>query len=284
MISYHSKSMDLMGTPIRRVLPTAKKRMVGPFLFLDHMGPVTYKPGSSTDVGPHPHIGLATLTYLFKGKVRHQDSLGSDQVIIPGDVNWMVAGSGVSHSERGVAGVTDFHGLQFWVALPDSEEDCDPLFINFKKDQIPKLQDPEKSVEVILGKFQNLTSPVPFSRKVTLLNVNLNASKKFHFQSEDQEVAIYMISGNGQLNGESVTQHQVVIFESSREIQLTASEDCHFIVMGGSQYPQQKQIFWNFVSSSKEKIKKAQTNWNSGNFPMVPGETGKIESPVYRYP
>ncbi len=280
MISYHSKPMDLMGTPIRRVLPTAKKRMVGPFLFLDHMGPVTYDESKTTDVGPHPHIGLATLTYLFNGKVRHQDSLGSDQVIVPGDVNWMVAGSGVSHSERGVDGVTDFHGLQFWVALPDEEEDCDPQFLNFKSDQIPKIQNP--SVEVILGQYQNLTSPVSFSRKATLLNVNLKSAKQFQFQSEDQEIAIYMVSGSGQLNSEPITQHQVVIFEASREIQLTALEDCHFVVLGGAAYPQQKQIFWNFVSSSKEKIKRAQENWNAGNFPMVPGETGKIESPVYR--
>jgi redox-sensitive bicupin YhaK (pirin superfamily) len=155
MIKYAASEKSLMGTPIRRVLPTAKKRMVGHFIFLDHMGPVRYKVGADTSVGAHPHIGLATLTYLFEGRIHHRDSLGSSQVITPGEVNWMIAGRGISHSERGVKGDElkehPMHGLQFWVALPDSEEDCEPQFFNFKEVQIPKTEKTGFTVKEIVG-------------------------------------------------------------------------------------------------------------------------------------
>lgn len=275
---------DLAGLPVRRVLPYIKKRMVGPFIFLDHMGPFEFPLGNKMEVKAHPHIGLSTLTYLFEGRIQHRDSLGTEQIIYPGEVNWMTAGSGVSHSERGVAGdelkKVRVHGLQFWVALPDAVEDMPPQFQNCKKNEIPQVQTGSLTIDVIAGSFQGQKSPVKIYCQTLLLNLKASKSGQLKLQEGAQEICIYSIAGSIEVNGQSYEPLHAIIFPENSEITIQYHADAHFVVIGGEAFAQPKAIFWNFVSSSKEKIEQAKINWNKGNFPMVPGETERLMSPI----
>ena len=288
LFDYIAQTKDLMGTPIRRVLPVAKKRMMGHFIFLDHMGPVRFPIGKNTSVGAHPHIGLATLTYLFEGQIHHRDSLGSSQIITPGDVNWMIAGHGISHSERGVKGdefkEKNLHGLQFWMALPDSDEDCAPQFYNFKKEAIPYKSENGFLITEIVGS----NSPVPAPKESTLLVLKTNQpNARWNSTQSNQELAVYIVKGSAVVNEKTFSSYQAGLFSVGDSIEIKANENCEIIVFGGRPYVGQsgqteKSIFWNFVSSSKEKIRTAVINWNKGDFPMVPGETERILSPEFK--
>lgn len=275
---------DLAGLPVRRVLPHMKKRMVGPFIFLDHMGPFEFPVGHKMKVQAHPHIGLSTLTYLFEGRIRHRDSLGTDQIIYPGEVNWMTAGFGVSHSERGVEGDETkphkLHGLQFWVALPDHLEDMPPQFQNCKKEQIPQIQTDALTISIVAGDFQGKKSPVQTFCTTTLLNMNSHQKGQFVWRELGQEICVHVIHGSVVINGQSYDADHAVIFPENSEIEIQYESNAHFVLIGGEAFPQPKAIFWNFVSSSKEKIEKAKLNWNKGDFPMVPGEKDRLLSPV----
>lgn len=284
LLQIEPKVKDLGGFPVRRVLPHMEKRMVGPFIFLDHMGPFEFPSGQNMEVRPHPHIGLSTLTYLFEGRIRHRDSLGNDQIIEPGDVNWMTSGSGISHSERGVDGdekaPRSLHGLQFWVALPDDLEDIAPSFQHCKKEVIPQIQTDSLNIEIIAGSYLNKTSPVHIFCKTTLLNMRSFQKGEWIWREPGQEICVHVIKGELLINGKSYGPDHAVIFSENSEITVSYQSDTHFVIIGGEAFPNVKMIFWNFVSSSKEKIENAKLNWNKGDFPMVPGEKERLLSPL----
>jgi len=284
LLEIEAKFKDLGGFPVQRVLPHAKKRMVGPFIFLDHMCPFEFPAGHTMEVNAHPHIGLSTLTYLFEGRIRHRDSLGSDQIIYPGEVNWMTAGIGISHSERGVDGDElkphPLHGLQFWVALPDHLEDMATQFQNYKKEQIPKFKTDSHTIDLIVGSFNGQTSPVQTYCKTTLLNVKSHTSGEWTWREPGQEICVHIIQGSVQINDKAYSADHAVIFAPDSEITVTYEAHAHFVIIGGAAFAQPKTIFWNFVSSSKEKIEQAKLSWNKGDFPMVPGEKNRLMSPL----
>lgn len=278
-----SRSKDLMGMPVSRVLPWSKKRMVGPFIFLDHMGPVHFDSEHKMLVNPHPHIGLSTLTYLFKGHIHHRDSLGSSQVIIPGEVNWMTAGRGIAHSEKTpqdeLGKETDVHGLQFWVALPDHLEDMEPSFFNFKNTQIPKLYKEGAEIDVVVGQFHGENSPVKTFSSVVFVNIRATEDYTFDYESKSFEVALYLIEGSVQVGDVTYSNHEMIVFEKGSAIEAQISKGSHCALIGGEVFPTPKFIWWNFVSSSKEKISKAREDWMSRKFPQVPGDTNNIPAP-----
>ncbi len=281
----NSKPIDLGGFLVQRVLPMAVQRMVGPFIFLDHMGPHEFPVGKSMVVRAHPHIGLSTLTYLFAGRIHHRDSLGYSQVIEVGDVNWMIAGKGIAHSERGVEGddskVRTLHGLQFWVALPDSDEDQDPSFVHYGKSQLPKISNVLLDADVIVGEWQGQRSPVKCTSPTIFINIKGRSSGKFSFKTESNQLAIYVLAGTVTVAGSKYQPMQLLVFSPQSEIEVEIDINSHFVMFGGLPFVKPKQIWWNFVSSSKEKMEIAKTNWNNGDFPMVPSEVDRIMAPQF---
>jgi len=285
MFKLNGKEHDLGGGMIvRRVLPQRLKRKVGPFVFLDHMGPVEIAPEQNTDVRPHPHIGLSTLTYLFAGRLMHRDSLGTVSLIEPGGVNWMTAGRGISHSERAHQSdrerVHPLHGLQFWIALPDETEDCDPSFQHYHRELIPKNQNKERELAVIAGEGFGLRSPVKTSSP--LIFVEVKANKKFTLdltEFKNFELAVYMIAGLAHSQGEVIEPLQMLFFEKNQADKIEVDIDAHLVVIGGEPIVTERHMWWNLVSSSLEKIERAKRQWKEGTFPMVPGETEFIPLP-----
>ncbi len=283
-IVIESRAKDLAGMPITRVLPWVKKRMVGPFIFLDHMGPVHFDKNHKLTVNAHPHIGLSTLTYLFKGRIHHKDSIGSSVVIVPGEVNWMTAGKGISHSEKtpadDIGRESDIHGLQFWVALPDDLEDMEPSFTNHKSHEIPKIKKDGAEVCVVVGEFYGQKSPVKAFSPMIFLNIDATEDYTFEYSAPEFEVAFYLIEGEVDLGERKFSNHEMIVLEPGSSIRADIKKGSHCVLVGGKSFPHPKFIWWNFVSSSKEKMNTARDNWNSGNFPQVPGETEKIMAPT----
>lgn len=247
------------------------------------MGPVHFDSDHKMTVNPHPHIGLSTLTYLFKGHIHHKDSLGTSVVIIPGEVNWMTAGKGISHSEKTPQSEegreSDVHGLQFWVALPDHLEDIEPSFHNFKNAQIPKLELPAANIDVVVGGFNSLTSPVQTYSPVVFFNIHAKADYEFVYDSKNFEVALYLIEGELNVGETTYSNHEMIVFEKGSTINANIKAGTHCALIGGEPFEHPKLIWWNFVSSSKEKLKAARENWNTGNFPQVPGDSDIIPAP-----
>ncbi len=277
------RAKDLAGMPINRVLPWVKKRMVGPFIFLDHMGPVHFDKDHKMNVNSHPHIGLSTLTYLFKGRIHHKDSLGSSVVIVPGEVNWMTAGSGISHSEKtpheDLGQESDIHGLQFWVALPDELEDTHPSFYNYKTHEIPKITKDGGEISVVVGEFYGQKSPVKAFSPMIFLNINALEDYTFEYAADNFEVAFYLINGEVDLGERKFSNHEMIVLEPGSTIKALIKKGSHCVLVGGESFPHPKFIWWNFVSSSKEKMNLARDRWNAGDFPQVPGETEVIFAP-----
>lgn len=278
------RNKDLMGMPVGRVLPWSKKRMVGPFIFLDHMGPVHFDKTQKMNINPHPHIGLSTLTYLFKGRIHHRDSLGSSIVIVPGEVNWMTAGSGISHSEKtpedDLGHETDVHGLQFWVALPDELEDMDPSFFNYKNNQIPKVEKSDVDITVVVGECLGQKSPVKAFSPMIFLDIKAKEDYLFSYEAPEFEVALYLINGEVTLGENHYSNHEMIVLEPGSSIKAKMSKGTHCVLVGGKSFPHPKFIWWNFVSSSKEKMNLARDRWNAGNFPQVPGDSNIILAPL----
>ena len=275
----------LLGTmPITRVLPWVKKRMVGPFIFLDHMGPVHFDKEHHINVNAHPHIGLSTLTYLFRGRIHHKDSLGSSVVIVPGEVNWMTAGSGISHSEKApeedLGLESDLHGLQFWVALPDDQEEVAPSFYNFKQSEIPKINTEDAEINVVVGEYDSKKSPVKSYSPLIFLNIKAIKDFNFKYESKKFEVALYLIEGSVTVNNESYSNHEMIVFAPGSDINAIISSGTHCVLIGGEAFQNPKYIWWNFVSSSKERIDLARNKWNAGDFPQVPNESEKLLAPL----
>lgn len=284
MLQLESKKHDLgAGFIVRRVLPQRQQRMVGPFTFLDHMGPVELKPHQNSDVRPHPHIGLSTLTYLFEGRSVHRDSLGECVTIVPGEVNLMTAGQGIVHSER--QHIEDreifhtMHGLQFWIALPDHLEDCEPHFKNYSSSQIPKDENEDRTISVVVGSAFNNTSPVYQSSPMLFLDLLSKNDFTFKNTFSDFQIGFYVVSGGLQYQSNSIGENQIIIFEPNEWDQIRVNKNSRIAVIGGEKFMNPRHIWWNFVASSKEKIEEAKLRWKEGRFPKVPGETEEIPLP-----
>lgn len=275
-----------IGITVRRILPWQKKRMVGPFIFLDHMGPALLHPSYGMDVRPHPHIGLSTLTYLFEGAIVHRDSLGVVQTIVPGEVNWMTAGRGISHSERESAEERThdrtIHGLQFWVALPKDKEDIDLSFEHYDASEVPKFDNGTAIVDIVAGTAFGKTSPLKAYSPMKFMTLKARASGSIEVQSDGHELALYVVEGKIQIEGSEYGRTKMVVFQIGSDISFEYSEDAVVAILGGEPFPEPRFIWWNLVSSDQDKIEKAKAAWLDGTFPMVPGETEKIPLPDER--
>jgi redox-sensitive bicupin YhaK (pirin superfamily) len=272
-----------IGIPVRRLLPWAKKRTIGPFIFLDHMGPVTLAAGAGMDVRPHPHIGLSTLTYLFAGEIMHRDSLGVEQLILPGEVNWMTAGRGIAHSERepqqNRSGPRTVHGLQFWVALPVEEEDREPSFRHYEREQIPEVGTAALAVKVVAGEAFGVRSELETFSPMTFLVMEAKDTGRFQYQREGHEYGLYVVDGELTTDDQRIGPGELAVFAPGSEIELTHSADARFVLIGGEALPEKRHIFWNFVSSDPEKIERAKRDWAAGTFPAVSGDHERIPLP-----
>jgi redox-sensitive bicupin YhaK (pirin superfamily) len=274
MIVIRPKTRDLGdGFKVRRALPAVEKRAVGPFVFFDQMGPVRLAPGKGLDVRPHPHIGLATITYLFDGEILHRDSLGTVQPIRPGEVNWMTAGRGIVHSERTPeslrpAGPEAF-GIQVWVGLPPDQEEAEPSFVHFKARDLPQL---EKGVRLVAGSLHGARSPVPVSSPMFYAD----ASSSMTLKAEYPERAAYVAQGEAEIGGQRFQAGQLIVLEPKKEIPLGVSG--RVLLLGGEPLGH-RHMWWNFVSSRKERIAQAAEDWQAGRFPPVPGDPESMPLP-----
>lgn len=262
---------------VRRILPFRRRRMVGPFIFMDHAGPISSFPSkiTSMDVLPHPHIGLSTITYLFSGNVTHRDSLGVEQIIRPGEVNWMTAGKGISHSERfedpDLLEKGGLEMLQTWVALPESAEEDDPTFVNYQPDQLPVYTDKGIWMRLIAGNAYGLKNNVDIHSPLFYLHVKLEAGAKMDLPSGHSERAIYITSGRLELSGITYSNGQMMVFSKNDEATIKAKSNCEVMLLGGEPLGE-RFIWWNFVSSSKERIEQAKNDWKTGKIILPPND------------
>lgn len=276
----HSREKDLGGFFVRRLLPYATHRMVGPFIFFDHMGPSEFPPGEGINVRPHPHINLATVTFLFEGKVRHRDSLGSDREIEPGAINWMTAGRGIVHSERTPDDVLKkggkLNGIQLWVALPDGKEEMEPSFHHHPKTEFPDFEEQDARVKVLLGSAFGRTSPVKVHSKMFYIEAKIPRGSRFVFPADGQECAAYTCFGGVRIDGQDIPQYSMAVGKRGKDLVVDAVEDTHLMFLGGDPVGK-RLIYWNFVSSSAERLEQAKADWRKGPgataaFPKVPGD------------
>jgi redox-sensitive bicupin YhaK (pirin superfamily) len=261
---------------VKRILPFRSRRMVGPFIFMDHAGPVKDIPQMRRlDVLPHPHIGLSTVTYLFGGSVTHRDSLGVEQVIVPGEVNWMTAGRGISHSERFEDPVTLQRGnlemIQTWVALPEKDEENEPSFNNYKSDQLPAVTDKNIWMRLIAGNAYGLKSSVKTSSPMFYLHARVQKDAEFKIPDEHSERAVYIVRGSIEVSGYTYQPGQMIVFSKGAEPVITAKEDSVFMLLGGEPLGE-RFIWWNFVSSRKERIDQAKEDWKQGRIKLPPND------------
>ena len=264
------------GFSVRRALPSARSRMVGPFIFFDHFGPAEFRAGNGLDVRPHPHIGLATVTYLFDGEIMHRDSLGTAVAIRPGEVNWMTAGRGIVHSERTGAEKRAsggaIHGLQMWVALPAAKEEIEPAFAHHESDEFPLVNDGGAFARVVVGSLYGETSPVPTVHEAFFGNIALRPGVSLPLDSAYEERALYVVEGMVDIAGDKFAPGQLVVFKPGDRATISAATDAHFVILGGAPMDGPRHIWWNFVSSRKERIEQAKAEWKAGHFGKVPGD------------
>lgn len=267
---------DIGGFEVRRALPTAKRRLVGPFIFFDRMGPALLRAGQALDVRPHPHIGLATVTYLFDGRIRHRDSLGTEMVIAPGDVNLMTAGRGIVHSERTPQELRgapmSVSGLQTWLALPDGKEEVAPLFENTAAAELPTFDDGGASGRVVIGGFDGLKSPVRAASDTLYADIRLKPGASVRIPADAEERAIYTLDGTVTISGDRFPDNRLLVFKPGDEIVVSSEGGAHFMLFGGASLGSKRYIWWNFVSSSRERIEQAKEEWKTGRFDIVPGD------------
>ncbi|HSC89522.1 MAG TPA: pirin family protein [Polyangiaceae bacterium] len=269
------RGKDLGGFSVQRVLPQARRRHLGPFVFLDHMGPATLGPTNAMDVRPHPHIALATVTYLYEGEILHRDSLGSECSILPGAVNWMTAGRGIVHSERERPEVRRttrrIHGLQLWVALPQDQEECEPAFTHYPADSLPEQRGEGIVLRVLAGSAFGLTSPVATLSRLFYVDAGLTAGARLSVEAEHEERGAYLSWGSVRLDGREYTAPLLLIFTPGVTVELEAIEDTRLALLGGDSLGD-RHMYWNFVSSSADRIEQAKADWRAGKFPRVPGD------------
>jgi len=267
---------DIGGFEVRRALPTAKRRLVGPFIFFDRMGPAIMRAGQAMDVRPHPHIGLSTVTYLFDGRIRHRDSLGTEMVISPGDVNLMTAGRGIVHSERTPEELRgqpmSISGLQTWLALPDGKEEIAPVFENTSKAHLPDFDESGVSGTVVIGQFQGLKAQVTTHSDTLYASVRLQPSARIQIPADAEERAVYVLEGSVVISGDRFPSDRLLVFRPGDEIVVSSELGAHFMLFGGASLGSPRHIWWNFVSSSKERIEQAKEEWRTARFDIVPGD------------
>lgn len=269
---------------VGRLLPFRKKRTVGPFAFIDHMGPVNLKPGEKLDIGPHPHIGLSTLTFLFEGSIRHRDTTGAERVITPGAVNWMTAGKGVVHSERTPPEWVDqsktLHGLQIWVALPVDKENIEPSFQHVDAEDIPFWAEGNINFRLIAGHFGTYRSPVEVYSDLYMIEIKVSEDTEIDLSGRlFGESGLYILEGEVESDGHIFEEKQILITRDAHLCTFKMQKGSTVYIFGGTPFPEERHIFWNFVSSSKEKIEQAKKDWSEDKFPRIPGEDDLVPLP-----
>lgn len=273
----NSRQRDLGGFVVRRVLPYAMHRMVGPFIFFDHMGPATFAAGQGIDVRPHPHIGLATLTYLFEGVIRHRDSLGSDQLIEAGAVNWMIAGRGIVHSERTPEDVRKsehrMNGIQCWIALPKASEETAPEFSHYPKSSIPEFIENGVRLRLLAGRAFGRQSPVKTFSDLCYLEAKIPKGAVVELPSEGRELGAYIVQGKVKIGDQVFDPLEMVVGADGSALHVEAVDDAHVMIVGGEAMDSPRRLYWNFVSSSQTRIEAAKKDWKEGRFPLVPGDS-----------
>lgn len=277
------RTSDLGGFEVARALPSRERRMVGPFVFLDQFGPVNFAAGQGVDVRPHPHIGLATVTYLYDGEILHRDSLGCVQPIRPGEVNWMTAGRGIVHSERTPdalrAGGGPLSGLQAWVALPREHEEIAPAFDHHDDTTLPLVEADGIRLRLIAGELQGLRSPVATLGETLYADVRLDAGATFAVPPAAEERALYLSIGRVTVDGNPFDPGRMLVLRPGAVVDVAASEAARLMLLGGAPLDGPRIVWWNFVSSRRERIEQAKADWKAGRFETVPGETEFIPLP-----
>lgn len=283
MLIIKPRAEDVAGQPILRPLPSARCRSVGPFVFFDHMLETTYPPGQGMNIGQHPHIGLSTLTYLFEGQLRHKDSLGSDQRVLPGEASWMTAGRAIAHVERTPEPLrttgSRLHGLQAWLASPREHEQGDGHYSHHPAHTLPGRDAMGISIRMIAGSGFDLISPVPVLSPTLYAELRLQTATTLSIPDEHPERALYVIEGDASLDGEPVEPRTLVVLKPGEVANLCAESECHAVVLGGAPLDGPRRMYWNFVASDPGLIAVARARWAAGDWPVVPGETGRIELP-----
>ena len=270
------RTSDIGNFEVRRALPFRNRRMVGPFIFWDQMGPGEFLSGQGMDVRPHPHIGLSTVTYLFDGLIDHKDSLGNDMRIKAGDINLMCAGSGIVHSERTGQDVRQnpsrIYGIQSWVAQPKTHENGIASFVHTDASALPLFDENGVSGRLILGSYQGLTSPVPTQWDTLYLDVTMAVGSRLQIPATTEERAIYSLSGSIEIGGVAYPPEQMMVLRPGDDVTITATSATRLMVLGGAVMDGPRYIFWNFVSSDKDRLEQAKQDWKNGRFPKVPGD------------
>ncbi|KAA5538165.1 pirin family protein [Paenimyroides baculatum] len=282
---FEEKAADIGNFLVGRLLPFRQKRNIGPFVFIDHMGPAHMTADENLDVSPHPHIGLSTLTFLFEGAVAHKDSLGNDIVIKPGAVNWMTAGKGVVHSER----TPDYlrtvdktmHGLQIWIALPKHLENMEPNFVHIEAKDLPVWQEDNLDFKLIAGEFEDKKSGVPVYSRLYMIEIKANETQTVHLKDRLYgESGLYILEGSIKHQDTEFGEKQILITKDAHLCEFEISAGSTVYLFGGEPFPEERFIYWNFVSSSRETIEEAKLKWQAHEFPKVPGETDFVPLPV----
>ena len=273
-------SKDLGGFSVRRALPNIRRRTVGPFIFLDHMGPAILPAGRGIDVRPHPHIGLATLTYLTDGSLFHRDTLGTAQEILPGAVNLMVAGRGIAHSERSSDGARAHEehseGIQSWLALPRAAEEGDPGFTHAPVRDLPFVQDRGVALRLILGSLFGETSPVPTPSVTVYADARLDAGAAVPFPADHAERAVYVMDGEVEIGPDAFGGYRLLVLRPGDAVTIRARAASRVLLLGGEPLDGERHIWWNFVSSSRDRIEAAKADWTAGRFGVVPGDEAEF--------
>jgi len=271
------------GFMVRRALPATERRSVGPFVFFDQMGPVALAPGKGLDVRPHPHIGLATVTYLFEGEILHRDSLGTVQPIRPGDVNWMTAGRGIVHSERTPPGLratgSRVSGIQLWVGLPSADEEMAPAFVHVPAGRLPVMREDGMHLRVILGDWEGERSPVETRSPMLYAHAQLDAGVQLTVPADYAERAAYIVDGTIEHDGKTFGAGHLLVFRALADADVTARSHARVLFLGGEPLDGSRHLWWNFVSSRKARLAQAAADWRERRFAAVPGETEFIPLP-----
>lgn len=272
---------DLAGLAVRRALPSVGRKMVGPFVFFDELGPAEFRLGEGMDVAPHPHIGLSTVSYLFDGEIVHRDSLGFVQPIRPGDVNVMTAGRGIVHSERTApevrTGGQRLFGVQVWTALPKSHEEQDPAFLHMPVEALPRIVGEGKRVRLIMGAGYGDESPIETPHPTFYAEAVLAPGAVLPLDADYEERAVYIVSGVIDIAGDRFESGRLLVFRPGDRISILALSNARLMLIGGEPMDGPRHIWWNFVSSRKDRVDQAAADWRAGRFEAVPGETGRIE-------
>lgn len=277
------RTRDLGGFEVARILPSAQRRLVGPFIFLDRMGPSRFEVGHGMDVRPHPHIGLATMTYLFEGEIMHRDSLGTEQPIQPGAVNWMTAGRGITHSERSPevmrAAGSKLFGMQAWIALPKAVEESAPDFVHYPKNHLPAVEDDGIKARVLAGSFGGIKSPLVTASGTLYVDIELTPGARCPIETTYEERALFIVEGEIELDGHAHPAGELLVLKPESPLTVHSMTKSRVMLLGGDPMDGPRHIWWNFVSSSKERIEQAKADWRAKRFDAVPGDDEFIPLP-----